>query len=183
MKQKALLHRIILASVFAAMTTVLTFYVKIPVQNGYLHIGDGIIYIAACLLPTPAAMLCGALGGCLADLLGGYTLYILPTFIIKGLLTLTFDSKSKKILTKRNILALAVGAVITVGGYYLADAVIISYSSAESFKSVLFSPVPWTSAISGLVSNLIQAAASSAVFIALATALDRIKIKSRITEE
>lgn len=175
----------VLTALFAAMTAALTFYVKIPVHTGYLHIGDSVIYLAACLLPAPAAMLCGALGGCLADALGGYTVYIIPTLIIKGSLALAFSRRTKKIVAKRNIIALIICAAITAVGYFFADAVILAVSESSSFdlfKSIIFSPVPWTAATYGLAGNLIQSAASSALFIALGTALDKIKFKNRLEE-
>ncbi len=183
MKNKKLLRQVILASLLAAMTAVLTYYIKIPTQNGYLHIGDSIIYIAACLLPAPLAMLCGALGGAFADLLGGYTMYTVPSLIIKALLTLSFESKAKKIITKRNAFAPAIGAVITAAGYYLAEVFIISLSSSTGFtqfKGVLLSPVPWSASLYTLPGNLVQAAAGAAVFFILGTALDKAKLKQRI---
>ena len=54
------------AGVFAAMTFVLTFFVKVPVASGYVHFGDAIIYICACFLGGPWAMLAGAIGAGLA---------------------------------------------------------------------------------------------------------------------
>ena len=52
-------------------------------NNGYVHLGDGIILLGGALLgwvAVPAA----ALGSLLADVLLGYVPYALPTFIIKG---------------------------------------------------------------------------------------------------
>ena len=70
----------------AALVFVATYFFKLPVSitQGYIHLGDGFILLGASLLgwaSVPAA----AIGSALADLLGGYTLYILPTFVIKGL--------------------------------------------------------------------------------------------------
>ena len=166
-----------------AMTAVLTCYIKIPTQSGYLHIGDSVIYIAACLLPTPLAMLCGALGGMFADLLGGYTLYALPSLIIKALLAIAFDSKGTKIVSKRNAAASVIASAITAAGYYLAEVLILAFSSSAEacqFKAALFSPVPWSAAFYTLPGNLIQAAASAAVFFIIGTALDKAKIKTRL---
>ena len=180
-KQNKLLRQMILASLFTAMIAVLTCYIKIPTHNGYVHVGDSMIYLAACFLPTPFALFCGALGGMFADLLSGYAIYAIPTFIIKALLTLAFDRKSDKLIVKRNVIALIVGAFITVIGYCIADAVIFSLSSS-SFKDMFFSATPWITAAYDMPANLIQAAASLAIFLALGAALDKIKIKSKITE-
>ena len=59
-------------ALMAAMITIFTAYIcHIPVgQNGgYIHFGDSLIYIAACLLPWPYAMTAAAIGGGMADLL------------------------------------------------------------------------------------------------------------------
>ena len=53
-------------ALMAAMITIFTAYIcHIPVgQNGgYIHFGDSLIYIAACLLPWPYAMTAAAIGG------------------------------------------------------------------------------------------------------------------------
>ena len=180
------LHIPVLTALFAAMTAVLTLFLKIPVLTGYIHPGDAVIFLASCLLPAPAAMLCGALGGTLADILGGYTLYVIPTLIIKSLIALPFNSRDKKIITKRNLIALIFSALITVTGYYLADAFIIAYSqsaSAADFGKIILTAVPWTSALYGLVGNLVQAAAGAAVFAAIGTALDKINVKKLLEEK
>lgn len=175
-KTKAKLRQAVLASLLTAMITVLTCYIKIPMQNGYMHIGDSIIYIAACLLPAPLAVFCGAVGGALSDIVGGYTIYALPSLIIKALIVLPFDRKKTQILSKRNILACLLGAVITVVGYYLTEVIIVA--SAEN----ILSPVPWTTALPTVPGNLIQAVVSTGIFSAVAIALDKASIKQKITK-
>lgn len=182
-KSTNLLRQIILASLFAAMTTVLTYYLKIPTHNGYMHLGDAMIYLGACFLPTPLALISAGLGGMLADAFGGYTMYMLPTFIIKSLLVIAFTSKSKKIMNKRNAIAVGIGAIITVVGYYITEVLLVSISSTASFaqfKEYLFSAVAWTSAVYSIPGNIIQAVASGAVFVILAVALDKSNIKQKL---
>lgn len=181
--KKEVLRQIILASLLAAMTTVLTYYIKIPTINGYIHVGDSAIYIAACLLPTPLAMLTGALGGMFADLLGGYTMYALPTFIIKALLAVAFTSTAKKIVNKRNALATGIGAIITVVGYYIAEVVIVAMTNASDFaqfKAEFFSVVPWSASVATFPGNIVQAVASAIIFFILGTALDKSNVKQKI---
>lgn len=182
-RQTRFLQQIVLASLFAAMTTVLTFYIKIPAHNGYIHLGDSMIYLAASFLPTPLAMICAGLGGMLADALGGYTLYMLPTFIIKALLVLPFNRKSDKILTKRNTFALLIASFITIVGYYVAEVVLVSVSATNGFGhfcEYIFSSVAWSSALYCIPGNIIQAVGSAIIFILLGAALDKIKIKDKI---
>ena len=46
-----------LAAMFAALIFLGTFIIRIPIPatNGYIHFGDGFIYIAALILPLPFA--------------------------------------------------------------------------------------------------------------------------------
>ena len=59
----------VLAAMFAAMVYVMTAFVHIPTNQGYVHIGDGIIFLAAAILPAPYAMAAGAVGAGLSDYL------------------------------------------------------------------------------------------------------------------
>ena len=91
-------------ALMAAMITIFTAYIcHIPVgQNGgYIHFGDSLIYIAACLLPWPYAMTAAAIGGGMADLLTA-PIWAPATIIIKALISIPFTSKSDKIMTVRN---------------------------------------------------------------------------------
>ena len=42
-----------LAGIFTAMVFVVTAYLHVPTYNGYVHFGDGFIFLAACMLPMP----------------------------------------------------------------------------------------------------------------------------------
>lgn len=94
-------------ALMAAMITIFTAYIcHIPVgQNGgYIHFGDSLIYIAACLLPWPYAMTAAAIGGGMADLLTA-PIWAPATIIIKALISIPFTSKSDKIMTVRNVVS------------------------------------------------------------------------------
>lgn len=178
-RQKKHLQQLTLACVFTAAVAVMTFFVKIPAHNGYIHLGDSIIYLSACLLPTPLAILCGALGGMLSDAFGGYIIYIVPTMIIKAILPLAFTRKNDRLLCKRNIVALIPASLVTIVGYYTAEVCLLSISSGNFFSYIITS-TPWITAVYSIPGNLIQAIGSAVSFIFIAMALDKIKIKDRI---
>ena len=97
---------IILVGLFASIiysTTAYLFHIPTGMNNGYIHLGDAFIYLAASLLPMPYAMASAAIGAGLADLLTGATAWVLPTIIIKPLLVIWFTSKTDKIVVKRNL--------------------------------------------------------------------------------
>ena len=51
-----------LSGLFAAVIFAVTAYIHIPTGLGYTHAGDGIIYLAASLLPAPYAAAASAVG-------------------------------------------------------------------------------------------------------------------------
>lgn len=179
------LRIVILTALFAAMTFALTFSIKIPMPGGgYIHTGDAMIYLAACVLPTPFAMLSAAIGGAMSDFVGGYTIYVLPTLIIKALNAAPFSAKGSKILTLRNSLCVIGSGAVTVAGYYITKVGMLALSGSganTSFADVFFKGTTWVAAAANIPENLIQATGSAVLFFVIAFALDKIKIKEKIS--
>ena len=146
------------AALFSALIFVATSFLSIPLPIGYIHIGDGILFLAAAILPTPYAIGAAIIGAGLADLAAGYAIYIPATVVIKSITALAFSNKDNKIVTVRNIIALAVSALICAGGYYLYEALIYN-----SFVAPLVS-VPL---------NVVQVICGGVVFVIFGTAIDK----------
>lgn len=159
-KETEKLVQMVYAGLFAAMTALLTATLHIPVGNGYIHCGDAVIYLSAAVLPLPYAVGASAIGGMMADLLSGYPMYALPTFLIKGLLALTFSliGGGRK-LNLRRVMGLAACAIVTVVGYWIT-AVLLYGGWAAQFVGT----VP---------GNLVQAAGSGIVYSVVALAMER----------
>ena len=104
-----------MAAIFTALVFVVTAYLHIPTNNGYIHVGDGLIYLAACMLPWPYAVAVGAGGALLADCLTGFAVWAPASVIIKSVTALLFTSKSKRIMGMRNRLMLLPAAVFLRG--------------------------------------------------------------------
>ncbi len=154
-----------ITGIFTALVFVVTAYLHIPTNNGYIHIGDGIIYLAACLLPWPYAMVVGAGGALLADCLTGFAVWAPGSVVIKAVTTLLFTSKRKKVMTLRNYLAILPAAVICAGGYYLYEALIYSNFIAP---------------LSGIPASLTQSFASSLLFVVVGLAIDKMNFKQKM---
>ncbi len=155
------------AGLFTALILIATyFHTPMPNANGgFIHVGDAIIYICASLLPLSYSMLCASIGGALCDIISGYSIYALPTLIIKALLCIGFTSKKATILNKRNYMACALGIIITVCGYYIAEGVIY-----QNFMAPLAS----------IVGNVVQSVGSMAIYIIVALALDKSDFKKKL---
>ncbi|GKX66755.1 TIGR04002 family protein [Inconstantimicrobium mannanitabidum] len=160
---------IVLTGLFAAIIFITTAYIlHIPTgPNGeYIHLGDSFIYLAACLLPTPYAMVAGAVGGALSDALSpGGAVYVIPTLIIKPLLTIFFTSKSKKLICTRNVIAVFLAGVTGLVGYCIATTII----TGNFWVALLDVPL-----------GSLQPLGCGIAFIIFAFALDKMNIKKRL---
>lgn len=154
---------------FAAMIFGLTM-LHVPIgAGGYIHVGDAVIYVTAMLMGGPWAFISAAIGAACADIVSGFAVYAIPSAIIKVLIAVPFVlvcKKDSKLLTFKTALFTIISGVITVLGYFAAD--MILYREG---------------AIADIPANIIQAAGSAVVFIVLAFALDRAKIKQRFQKE
>ena len=151
-----------LAGIFTAIVFVFTAYLHIPSHTGYTHVGDGFIYLAACLLPLPYAAFVGAAGALLADCLTGFAIWAPGSVIIKALAVLLFSRKGSRIITVRNLLALIPASALCIGGYYLYEALITGN---------------WIAPVSGIPGYITQSVLSSILFMIVGFTLDKLKIK------
>ena len=55
------LMRLTLTSLLAALIFCATFFLRIPIGAGYIHAGDGFVFISAVLLPAPYAAAAAAI--------------------------------------------------------------------------------------------------------------------------
>ena len=76
-----------LFALLIALTTVATMVVQIPTPptQGYINVGDSMIYVSALLFGPLAGLLAGGIGSALADWLTGYGQFAPYTLVIKGL--------------------------------------------------------------------------------------------------
>lgn len=162
------IRRMAVSGLFAALIYVFTAYLHIPTGAGYTHAGDGLIYLAACILPTPYAAAAGAVGGALADGLTGFLVWMPATIIIKAVTALFFSNKSEKILTLRNILGIIPSLILCVVGYSLYEGIVMAKGFSAAAVIAAFGQTP---------AYCIQVAASSVLYIAVGLALDKVHFK------
>ena len=128
-----------MSGMMAALVFVATWFIKLPVSltQGYIHLGDGFILLGAALLgniAVPAA----AVGSMLADLLGGYTVYCLPTFLIKGAVAAVAVQAFRHPKSHfSRILWMILAELVMVAGYFAAEWLILGYGLAAALSAVL----------------------------------------------
>ncbi len=166
MQKKTNIRSLAIAAVFAAAIAATTAYVlHIPLPTGgYVHVGDALIYLAACLLPMPWAVAAGAVGGAVADLLTA-PMWAPATFVIKALICLPFTAKGERLLGARNAAATVIAALVSPTLY--------------GFFNVLLTQT-WAAFAPQFLGTLIQGVGSGVVFVILAVACDRAGLKKRL---
>jgi uncharacterized membrane protein len=155
-----------LTAMFAALVFVATFFLKIPSQTGYLNCGDMMIFIAAFLLGEKAAFP-AAFGSAAADIIGGYTVYIPATIVIKGgmglIAGILLRKKTEATPFVTFFISCAIGETVMASGYFVYECAVFGAGAA----------------LGNIPLNLFQCA------IGLSTALFRpalVRLKSKMNE-
>jgi len=122
---------IVVAGLMAALVTVGTMLIQIPIgMSGYVHLGDSMVYFAGIMFGPVLGGLAAGLGSFLADMLSGYAVYAVPTFIIKGLdaavIALVYKMISGKTESSTRkmtayVIAFLAGSVVMASGYFLFE--------------------------------------------------------------
>ncbi|MBU5425281.1 ECF transporter S component [Tissierella pigra] len=152
-------------AVLMALTTVMTMVIHIPTigTNGYLNLGDMVVFLAALTLGKKGGFLVGGIGSGLADLLLGYSHYAPITFIVKGLEGyIAGKILETKLGQDKPIIATVVGGLWMAFGYYFAE--IFMYGAKAALASV--------------PGNIMQGLLGAVTAIVLFEALKRTKVAS-----
>lgn len=110
-------------AIMIALIFLATYSIKVPSFNGYTHMGDSMIFIGVLILGTKKGALAGGIGAALADLLGGYMQWVVPTFFIKFGMAFIMGMIVYKVLKhiKFNwIIGACLGGAFQVLGYAVA---------------------------------------------------------------
>ena len=119
---------ICIAGMMAAFVFIATLVPQIPIPLGYAHLGDGAVFLAVFLTGRRAGIFAGAFGSALADLAGGFPVWILPTLVIKALMAEIFfrvaldGNETPKFSSPRVLGGMVVACLFMTAGYTLAGA-------------------------------------------------------------
>ena len=150
--------KLVLTALFAALTGALTMVIKIPTPGtgGYIHPGDAMVILCGVILGPVYGFFAAGIGSMLADLLGGYFIYVPVTFLIKGLVACFAGYLYRTVVEKNGkpVLGVVFGGiadiVLVAGGYFLFESFLYGIGGAAA--SVLPNAVQ---GISGLVLSLV----------------------------
>lgn len=161
--------KLVITALMICLILVATIALRIPSPTqGYIHLGDTIVFLSVLLLGKKYAAFAAAVGSALADLLGGFAIYAPWTLVIKFLMAfvmglfieISLKKKSNRIIfggiTLSEIIGMILSGLIMIVGYVIVDGTIAGNM--------------WTG-ILGIPLNLIQFAAGLFLALALAAAL------------
>lgn len=161
--ESKLLFQVGIVAAFAALAFVGTMLIRIPipVTGGYFNLGDTFVMAAALLYGPLVGALVGAIGPAAADAIG-FPQFILATAVVKGLEGLVmgmivWSSRKERLWP---ILAIGVGIVILVSGYYIFEAVIYP---AMAVAMPFFGVTDAKAALAEIPPNLLQGVLSGIV--------------------
>lgn len=159
----------VLTALMMCMVVVMTMIIRIPIPatQGYIHLGDCMIFFSVLLLGWKWGAVAAGLGSAMADFFAGYMQYVPITLIVKGLMAvimgLALEYAVKKGMSKTGmkvmeIVSMIIAGFVMVAGYYIAESFLYG-----SFVTPLAS-VPM---------NILQFVVGVVIATALYTAIER----------
>ena len=129
------IRMLIESSLMAALVFAATVLVKIPIPaaGGYIHPGDAFVLLAGIALGPLWGSVAAGVGSALADLLGGYIVYVPATLVIKGLVALLAALMNRR---TSGIIVTALRCIpaecVMIAGYFAYEALVLGYGLAAA---------------------------------------------------
>jgi uncharacterized membrane protein len=156
-------------AIMAALVFIATYSFKVPSLHGYTHLGDCMIFISVLILGEKKGGIAGGIGASLADLIGGYMIWIVPTFFIKFIMAFIMGLLIEKFLfnVKFNwVFGAGIGGIFQIIAYTLV-------------KIPLFG---MTYAIAGIYGLTIQTISGVIISILVISILSKAKVINKLRE-
>ncbi|MEG0564249.1 ECF transporter S component [Anaerorhabdus sp.] len=146
------IKEITLTGLATALVFVTTMYIKVPNNlGGYFNLGDSMLMLFSSVLNPFYAFVVGGIGSALADVIGGYAQYAIPTLIIKGIEAVFVSILFMKFGNKIKWVAYVGATIIMVSGYFLAEWVMY----ADALVSLSAVPANVIQGIAGAIIALV----------------------------
>ncbi|MEG0829592.1 MAG: ECF transporter S component [Anaerovoracaceae bacterium] len=125
--------KIVMTALMMCMIMVATMFIRVPIPftQGYVHLGDAMIFLAVLIVGWKYGAVAAAVGCSMADIIGGFAMWAPWTFVIKAIMaivmglfiqgTLKFKEKNFAGFPVLEILGMIIAGIIMVAGYYIAE--------------------------------------------------------------
>ena len=117
-------NKIIMTGLMMALVTIATmiFVIPVPFTNGYIHLGDSMIFLSVFILGYKYGAIAAGVGSALADIFVGYANWAPWTLCIKGMMALLMGLAIEKSMNnKRNLVIIS---LVTAGLWALFNFVV-----------------------------------------------------------
>ena len=123
------------SAVMGALVCVTTLLIQIPIPatKGFFNVGDALVMVSALTFGPFVGFFAGGVGSSLADLIGGWYVWVPFTLVIKGIegfltgAVIVLDGEQGR---KKLILAWFIGGLEMVAGYFIAQYYLYGFSAA-----------------------------------------------------
>lgn len=126
---------LVLTALMACLVLLATMAIRIPspFTQGYIHLGDALIFISVLLLGKKYGAAAAGLGSAMADVMGGFAMYAPWTLVIKGFMAFVMGLFVEMSLKKKKnhikiagvplvqIVGMIIGGVFMALGYGVVD--------------------------------------------------------------
>lgn len=137
---KSNLKKIVMAALLAAFACVATMSIRIPTPGtgGYIHPGDAIVILSGVILGPAWGLLAAGIGSAMADMIGGYFIYVPITFVIKGAVAFVAGVIYRNMgkTSKSRYIAVVLGGIVDIilvaGGYFLCECPLYGIAAAAA---------------------------------------------------
>lgn len=178
MEAKSKVTKIVLTAMMMCLIMVSILFIRMPIPftQGYVHLGDAMIFLYVLILGWKYGAAAAALGGALGDIIGGFAMWAPWTFAIKGIMAVILGviimafSKREGLGRGRFIFGEAIG--MAAAGIFMA----VAYYAAEG---IMYGN--WIVAAVGIPWNIGQFAVGMIFAVILSEALCKTPAKAYFT--
>lgn len=154
----------VLMGLMTCLVIVSTMFIKIPIPmtQGYVHLGDSMIFLSVLILGKKNGSLAAGVGSAMGDILGGYAVWAPWTLVIKFIMAWILGLFVERFGKKGEIIGMILAGIEMTAGYYVASSIL--YGS----WIVTLADIPW---------NVGQFAVGMIIACILSTALQKTPAK------
>ena len=175
MKTRTNTFTIVMTALMMSLIMVATMFIRVPIPGtqGYVHLGDAMIFLSVLILGWKYGALAAAFGSMLADVIGGFAMWGPWSFAIKGIMALILGLMMAKLSGGENsgirrFMGVEIAAMIVAGAFMTA-----AYYVAEG---VMYGN--WIAPLLGVPWNIGQFAVGMVIAVIIATALCKTPARS-----
>lgn len=127
---------LVMTALMMCLIIIATMFIRIPIPmtQGYVHLGDSMIFLSVLVLGKKQGAAAAGLGSALGDVLGGYAFWAPWTFVIKFLMALILgafvehmEKKGKHVqghgIAAAELIGMILAGLEMAAGYYIVETV------------------------------------------------------------